>query len=341
MKKIIKLVILTLAINITSVAQDMNSLSQSGEVTRAGQTTMNFLLVGVSPKIAGRGNISASIGSGVESIFGNPAGLAEMSTSYQAFMSVTQWFADIKYLAAAVAWNTGNYGVFGLHVISIDYGKIKGAMLTDPDVGENNYILTGDVKNVGAYSIGLSYVKQVNTKFAIGGTMKYVTQQLGQLTNEDGSVSDNNQGKLAFDLGLRYYLGWKSLNLAMTMRNFSTFVRYQNESFSLPIIYTLGVGINMMELIEPSLGENNSILFSTEFVHPNNHSERINTGAEYIFQKMFTLRAGYEFNQDLLSFSFGAGINQNIGDIQLDVDYSYSKVKLFGGVNRFSLNIGF
>ena len=341
MKTIIKLVLLATAMNLTTVAQDMNSVGQGSQMDRAGQTSMNFLQIGVSPKIAGRGNTTTALGKGVESIFGNPAGLSEMSTPFEAFMSVTQWFADIRYLAGAVAWNSGSYGVFGVHFLSVDYGKIQGAVLTDPSVGEDNYILTGDIPNVGAYSLGLSYVMQVNPKFAIGGTVKYVAQQLGQLSNSDGSLSDNNQGRIAFDLGLRYYFGWKSLNLAMTMRNFSTFVRYQNQSFSLPIIYTIGAGLDVMDVLDPALAQDNSILFSAEYVHPNNHSSRINTGFEYSYQKMFTLRAGYESNHDLLSLSFGAGISQNLGDIRLEVDYSYSKVDLFGGVNRFSLNIGF
>lgn len=341
MKTIIKIVLLATALYFTTVAQDMNSVGQGGlDMDRAGQTSMNFLQIGMSPKIAGRGNVYTAVGKGVESIFGNPAGLSEMSTPFEAFMSSTQWFADIKYLAGAIAWNTGDYGVIGLHFLTVDYGSIKGAALTDPSVGDENYILTGDVKNVGAYSLGLSYVKQINLKFAMGGTVKYVAQQLGQLTNLDGSTSDNNQGKVAFDLGLRYY-PWKSLNFAMTMRNFSTFVRYQNQSFSLPLVYSLGIGMNVMEVLAPSLAENNSVLLSTEYVHPNNHSARINTGLEFIFQKMFTLRAGYESNHDLLSLSVGAGICQNIGDLRLEVDYSYSKVEIFGGVNRLSFSFGF
>jgi hypothetical protein len=230
--------------------------------------------------------------------------------------------------------------VVGLHFVTVDYGSIKGAALTDPNVGTENYILTGDVKNVGAYSVGLSYVKQINTKFAMGGTVKYVAQQLGQLTNDDGSISDNNQGKFAFDLGLRYY-AWKSLCLAMSMRNFSTFVRYQSQSFSLPLVYTLGVGVNVMDVLSPSLAENNSLLLSTEYVHPNNHSERVNSGVEYMFHKMVSVRAGYESNHDLLSWSLGAGVCQNMGDFHLEVDYSYSKVQLFGGVNRFALIVSY
>lgn len=175
----------------------------------------------------------------------------------------------------------------------------------------------------------------------MGGTMRYVSQQLGQLTNEHGSTSDNNQGKLAFDLGLRYYFGWKSLNLSMAMRNFSTFVRYQTQSFSIPIVYTIGMGMNIMEMMEPSLAENHNISITSELAHPNNFSQRINTGLECIYQKMFVIRAGYESNHDLLSWSIGAGTFLKIGEQNYEVDYSYSKMELFDGINRFSLTVGF
>ncbi|RPI04614.1 MAG: PorV/PorQ family protein [Ignavibacteriae bacterium] len=340
MKKIIKIMLLATAVCSMAVAQSMDEYGQGSTMDRAGQTSMNFLQIGASPAIAGRGNVYTAIGKGAQSIFGNPAGLSEMSSTYEAFVSSTQWFADIKYLAGAIAWNTEEYGVFGLHFLTVDYGSIKGAALTDPNVGTENYILTGDVKNVGAYSLGLSYTKQINPKFAMGGTVKYVAQQLGQLTNTDGSTIDNNQGKVAFDLGLRYY-PWKSLSFAMTMRNFSTFVRYQSQSFSLPIVYNIGLGLDVMEVFAPSSAENTSVLLSTEYSHPNNHSARINSGLEATFSKMFIVRAGYESNHDLLSWSLGAGIVQNISDMNLEVDFSYSKVELFGGVNRLSLAVGF
>jgi len=341
MKAIIKILLLATVLCGLAVAQDMKSIGQGSDINRSGQTSMNFLQIGVSPKIAGRGNTYTAFGKGAESVFGNPAGLSEMSTPFEVFFSSTQWFADIKYLAGALAFNAKEYGVIGLHFLTVDYGTIQGTALTHPETGEDNYILTGDIENVGAYSFGLSYVRQVNPKFTMGGTVKYVSQQLGQLTDDNGSVSDNNQGKLAFDLGLRYYFGWKSLNLSMAMRNFSTFVRYQTQSFSLPIVYTIGIGMNIMEMIEPSLAENHNILLITELSHPNNYSQRINTGVEYILQKMVVIRAGYESNHDLLSWSVGAGTFLKIGKQHFEVDYSYSNMDLFNGVNRFSLTIGF
>ena len=72
--------------------------------------------------------------------------------------------------------------------------------------------------------------------------MKYVGQQLGQSIGENGNTSDNNANKLAFDLGVKYFPGIESLRLGMSMRNFSTFVRYHSFSSPLPIIFAVWTG---------------------------------------------------------------------------------------------------
>lgn len=341
MKTFLKIMILALVAIEISAAQEMTAVGQGGVIMdRAGQTSMNFLQVGISPRIAGRGNVYTTLGKGAESVFGNPVGITEMTTKFEGFVSSTRWFADIQYIGAAIAWNGEEYGAVGLHFVTVDYGTIKGAALPDANVGDDNYILTGDVSNVGAYSVGLTYAKQINPKFSIGGTLKYVAQQLGYLTYADGTKEENDKGKLAADLGLRYYPGWSGLCLAMTMRNFSTYVRYQTQSFSLPLTYSLGVSLDLLQVFGTSTQKHN-LYVATEYVHPNNHSARMNGGVEYIFDNMVTLRAGYESNHDILSWSLGAGLSQNIEGILVSFDYSYSDTEIFNGVNRIGVSIGF
>ncbi|MBO8129892.1 MAG: PorV/PorQ family protein [Candidatus Marinimicrobia bacterium] len=321
--------------------EDMNSIGQGSKISKSGTTSMNFLQVGVSPNIAGRGNTYTAVCRGVESVFGNPAGLTELSTPIELFFSSTKWIADINYLASALAIKAGNLGVFGLHFLTVDYGYIQATALTHPEVGEENYRIIGEAKNVGAYSIGLSYVRQINIKFSMGGTVKYVSQSLGQLIDWDtGEATDNDRGKVAFDLGLRYYFGWKSLSLSMAMRNFSTYVLYQRTSFSLPLVYSIGLSMDLIEVIKPELRKLHSLLLITELSHPNNYYQRINAGVEYNYKSLFSLRAGYESNHDLLSWSIGAGTYLSVGKRRLEVNYSYSDVKLFNGVSRLSLTIG-
>ena len=347
MKRIIILIVTIISISGWSYAQiDMNTEGQGGvDLKKTGQTTMNFLQVGVSTKASGLADAYTALSRGVESIFTNPAGLTEMDSEFEAFVSSTQWFADIKYLAGAAAWNGGDIGVFGLSFIVVDYGSIKGASLipsTSAGSDPNGYTLTGDVPNVGAYSFGLSYVKAVSTKFSMGGTVKYVGQQLGQLIDANGT-SDNNKSTLSFDLGIKYFPGIESLRMGMSMRNFSTFLYYQNPNakFSLPLTFAVGLGMNVMDVINKDISKEHALMLSAEFVHPNNYTDRICAGVEYTFNDMISLRGGYETNHDVLSWASGVGVKQTLGGVTFDINYSYSNTEYFDGVNRFSLNIAF
>ena len=251
--KIIAFIIILSSINL--FAQDISSLGQSGtSIKQTGQASMTFLQVGVSPKAAGLGDAYTALSQGVESVFFNPAGLTEMNSQFGAFVSSTQWFADIKYLAGAVGYNSGDYGAFALSFIIVDYGTIKGYALVPEASTGKNYQSLGDLQNVGAYSFGLTYVKAVSTKFSIGGTVKYVGQNLGQLTDADyNAISDNNAHKFAFDMGVKYFPGIESLRLGMSIRNFSTFVQYQNFESPLPVSFAVGLGMNLMDLINKDI----------------------------------------------------------------------------------------
>jgi hypothetical protein len=347
MKRLIILMGLIISIsNLSLKAQvDMNTTGQGGvDLKQTGQTTMNFLQVGVSARAAGLGNAYTALSKGVESVFYNPAGLTEMNSQFEACVSTTQWFADIKYLAGAVAWNANEYGALALSFVVVDYGTIKGTRLVAyGSPGADNYELTGNVPNVGAYSFGLTYVKKISDKFSIGGTAKYVGQQLGQLTDESGNVSDNKHSRFAFDAGVKYFPGIESLRLGMAIRNFSTFANYGQTNFSspLPLTFSVGAAMNVMDLLNKDISIDHSLMLSTEFIHPNNYTDRVNTGIEYTFMNMFSVRGGYESNHDILSWAGGVGVKQTIEGIQFEINYSYSKAKYFDSVNRFAVNIAF
>lgn len=342
MKLLIKIFIMAVSLGVINLmAQDMGSSGQGVNLKQTGQSTMTFLEVGVSPKAAALGDAYTALSSGVQSVFANPAGLTEMNSKFQAFISSTQWIADIKYLAGAFAWNAGNYGAVALSFITVDYGSIKGTEFVPASSTGANYVLTGDVQNVGAYSFGLSYVKAINQKFSIGGTIKYVGQQLGQLTRADGSKSNNDASIWAFDMGIKYFPGIESLRLGMDIRNFSTFVRYQYFQSPLPLSFSVGLGMNIMDLINKDISQDQSIVVSSEFVHPNDYTDRVNTGVEYTFMKTISLRAGYESNQDIFSWSGGLGLSHSFAGTKFEIDYSYSHTQYFNGVNRFSLNVAF
>ncbi len=346
-RKLILVVAIILVSSLSLFAQVSNldgGGSDGVNLKQTGQTSMNFLLIPVSARASGMGNSFTALSKGIESVFYNPAGLTEMDTKTEFFFSSTKWFADINYLAGAVAYNADNYGSFALSFVYVDYGTIQGAsLIPNSQAGSDplGYTLTGDIKNVGAYSFGLSYVKKISDKFSMGGTMKYVGQQLGQSTGIDGNTSNNNENKLAFDLGVKFFPGIESLRLGMSMRNFSTFVKYHSFSSPLPIMFAVGLGMNVMDVINKDIANEHSLMVSGEFLHPNNYTDRMNFGLEYTFKDIFSLRTGYQTNNDILSWSGGLGVKQSLGGVIFNVDYSYSKTKIFNGINRFSIRIAY
>jgi len=314
----------------------LNSLSYSQiDLNKTAQSTMNFLLVSTSSKASALGDAYTSIGSGSEAMFYNPAGLAGMQTEFDINLNYTGWIADIKYLSGGVAWNLYDIGVIGINLLTVDYGTINGTSLT-LDIGNDlGYIDNGEISNVGAYAIGLSYARAISQEFSIGGTVKLVGQNLGVSIVQAGSV-ENNASKLSFDAGVKYKTGFKGFMFGMSIRNFSTEVKYVEEGFQLPLRFTLGISMDLVDFTNFDK-DNNSLMLSVESINDRSHAQQIGFGLEYEFLKMFSLRGGYILENDENSFNLGLGISW----YGLSVDYAYSPYGLLGDINRFSVRFSY
>ncbi len=312
-------------------------------LNKTAQSTMNFLLVGTSSRASALGEAFNAIGSGSESMYYNPSGLTSMTKDFDISLNYTSWIADIKYLSGAVAWNLGTYGVMGLNLLTVNYGTINGTSLILEDERESyplGYIDNGELSNVGAYSIGLSYAKAISEAFSVGGNVKLVGQNLGE-SNLGTTIKKNNATKLAFDAGVRYKTDFKGFTFGMSIRNFSTNIKREEIEEQLPLLFSLGASVNVMDIVDEEYAQSNSVLVEADFLHPNNYSERVNIGLEYQFQQMLFLRFGYQTNRDLASWSAGLGFNTSISDYDVGINYSYSKFDFFDSVSRVSLNFSF
>ncbi|OVE79693.1 hypothetical protein BVY01_01825 [bacterium I07] len=303
---------------------------------KLGQSTMNFLKIGVSPKAAAMGNAYVSMGNDVESVFYNPAGLAAITSGFNAFASHTQWIADINYTAGALAKSFGNFGTFAVSVLAVDYGDIQGADLVS-GTDAKGYVETGNI-DVGAYAFGLAYARPISNRFSMGGQIQYVGQKLGDAEAATG-MTENTINKLTFNFGIRFQTGVKDFTFAMAIRNFATQAKYEEVTAQLPLIFIVGSSIDLLQFF--SNDSRDSFLISAEFLHPNNYTERVNVGGQYSFMGLVSLRAGYEFNRDLAGLSAGIGLGHTIGGKRMEINYSYSDFDFFDGVNRLAVNITF
>lgn len=333
-----------LLVIITVLLFGVQSFAQVG-LNKLAQSTMDFLSVSLSPKASGMGDAYYAVGSGAESIFYNPAGLSESDRTFNVVVEYTQWIADINYLAGAASWNLGNYGTVGISLLSVNYGTIYGTSLS-PNTGSSlGYVDNGTLSNVNAYSFGVSYAKAISEKFSIGGNIRIAGQNLGSNNFYTGSSYagsiNNDAAKLVFDAGVKYYTGYKSFRFGMAIRNFSSDIKREAIYEQLPLTFTLGAAIDLLDFINPEHSKKDALTFAVDFLHPNNYSERFNIGTEYKLLGIFALRAGYQTNRDVQSWSAGVGFNSTLANKDVEVNYSFSKIDIFNNVNRLSVGFAF
>ncbi len=309
---------------------------------KVGQSTMNFQLVSVSARASALGEAFFAVCDGADALFFNPAGVTEMKTTCDLDLMYTGWIAGISYAGGAFAWNLGDVGTIGLSALAVDYGTIHATRLLSASSQTQDvaYEDMGDMNNVGAYSFGLSYARALSKEFSIGGTVRYTGQNLGESWLAAGK-KENSASVLVFDVGVKYYTGFRSFRFGMAFRNFSAQVKREQIEEQLPLTFTIGVAMDMFDLVDPGHSKESSMTLGVDFLHSNNYSERVNMGLEYTLMGMFALRGGYQTNRDVGSWSAGLGFFTSVEDYLLRFDYSYSQMKYFNGVNRFSLGFSF
>lgn len=317
-----------------NLAQDRQKLAQTG---------LKFLSVSMDPRSAALGDAVTSVTSKSTAMLYNPSVMGEMDGTADFSFGSTRWIADINYIygTGAISLFDGNYGVIGVSLVAVDYGEFIGTIVAPND---NGYLEVGTFKPT-SMAVGVGYANQLSEKFSVGGNVKYVRQSIGTtVTGYDASgnrvVDDNSVSAIAFDFGILYHTGFKSLNFGMSVRNFSTELKYKDEKFQLPLTFKLGLSINALDIF--NIDQNmHSFLVSVDASHPRDYSEQISIGAEYVFMNTLAIRGGLTSPTDEQKFTAGVGLRQTITGINLGVDYSYTPFGIFDNVHRFSVNIAF
>ena len=342
LQTIIISVLAWLSLWMTLYAQDNQKLAQTG---------FQFISVVSDARGAAMAEALTCIKAGSTSMFFNPAGMAEMQNIVDIAFSNNQWIADIQHLTLSVAFKPfdGRYGVIGFTGQYIKYGDFIGTVV-DQALPEG-YIETG-IFSPHAEAVGIGYAKALTDRFSVGGHISWAKQDLGQsvIPNENPTESfiDSTTGKVAyqdstrkatnvltplvFDFGTQFRTGYKSLVFGMSVRNFSQEMKYAYENFQLPLTFTLGISMDILDVI----GRGNfdhALLTSIDISHYRDHPEQLKIGMEYEIVKMIALRWGYMTNADERSgWSFGLGAAK----AGFAVDYSYTPYGIFNNVQRIT-----
>jgi hypothetical protein len=314
---------------------------------KLAQTGFEFLSVGTDARATGMGEAFTTVEGSSAALLYNPAGLAGITTFTDLSMNRLNWIADIKYLSGTIAFapSDGKYGVVGVSVMGIDYGQFN---FTRVAANEQGYVdITGWPKP-SAFVFGVGYGKALSNQFSVGGQVKYASQSLGKSfvpvyttsttaagqTKVDTAVveRDYTLGTIAFDFGTIYKTGLKSLAFGVAINNFSREIKYERESFQLPLSFKIGISMNVMDFV-PNLSEDHSFFVSIDANHPRSYAEYLNIGGEYVFAKTIALRVGYVTHHTDYGLTAGFGVRK----FGLAIDYSYMPHKVFNDIQRFSV----
>ena len=112
--------------------------------------------------------------------------------------------------------------------------------------------------------------------------------------------------------------------------NFGSNVTFVHESYPMPTSFSFGISGNALEF------DNHELLLSIQGRKPNDGGPKVTVGMEYRFQDIFFLRGGYH-DDEVKTFSAGAGVKVTIDGYALTADYSYTNFRLLGGAQRFGL----
>ena len=339
-----KYILLCLALSV------LFSESAFAQMKKVAQSGMTYLSISLGARESGIGNAATASVKGAQALFYNPGRITKVE-GFNAIFNQVNWLAETKIYGIGMVYNMGMYGAIGLDVIYMDYGDIMGTVRDDTN--PLGFKLTGNL-SIQDYAIGLSYAYQVNDRFSFGGKVKYAYEDLGRAsyaytTVYDPEVKDDvllfkeqnwDLGHLGFDFGASYDIGYKDMAFAVAFCNYSTDMKYYSEVFQMPLTIRMGLAMDIAKALMPDQKE---IVINTSIdaVSPIDYTNRVHLGSELIYKEKIALRTGYKFNYDVENFSFGLGLLFDYSSYEARLDYAYTNAEYFGGVNRFSLGIGF
>ena len=329
----------------SAFAQEEVTPETTVETEKRAQTGMKFLSTSLDARATALGGAVTADESYNTSaaMFYNPATMARMTNTFHAGFSNTQFIADIQYYALSLAFQPeGNLGVFGFSVMGVSYGDILLSIRDDDPTNPSGY------KDVGSFSpsglaVGLGYGRSFTDRFSIGAQIKLVTQDLGDQLITVSESREFKESTVAFDFGVLYNTGFRSLVIGMSARNFSREITYVQNSFELPLTFQIGLAMDIIDFtsLDPNMHQ---FQFRVDASRPRDFQEHVKVGGEYTFMNLLSLRAGLAeaFVQDEeRGVSLGAGLNLDVSNFNLTADYSFTDFGVFDSVNRFSIGVGF
>jgi hypothetical protein len=312
---------------------------------KTGTTSAQVLKFNVGPRAIGMGGAFTAVANDITAMYWNPGGTAHIKRN-EAFFNHTSLYADIRYDYAAIASHLYGFGTIGafVSVMSMDDMLVRTEQIPEG---------TGELFTAGAIVIGVNYSRFLTDNFAIGFNAKYINESIWHMSATG----------FAIDVGTMYRLHiLNEFRIAASISNFGTKMQMKGrdatrvissgsggdnyintnlelDRFDLPLLFRFGISTDILKQGASRLTT------SVDAIHPNDHTEYLNTGFEYAWNEIVFLRAGYNslFELDTeKGLTFGFGVHYRVVDaVVVKMDYAYQDYGRLKEVHYFSLGVTF
>lgn len=313
--------------------------------SKSGTTIGQFLLIEPSARVAGMGNAGVALYDEIVSAYFNPGAIGYQS-GYGVQFTHSEWLADISYDYVAASIQVGDLGNLFLNVTSLNSGEIDVRTVEQP-------LGTGERYTVSNIALVIGFGRQITDRFSAGLQLNYIQE----------TIWHSSLATFAINIGTIYHLG-NDMRIGASISNFGLQAEYSGrdlrfqydrdptkhgdnsrlpgevftDEFSLPVLFRVGIAWPVR------LNENNQVLLAMTAFHPNDNTESVSFGAEWLVFKRFALRGGYQnlFLEDSeVGLALGAGVHQKIGDFDFRFDYAWTDHGRLENTQRLTLGLQF
>lgn len=328
-----------LCANSSVFAQGQTDRTTAEDFKNEGSTGGTFQKIWVGARSAGMGGAYSALANDITSLYWNPAGIAQLQGT-NVGASYTRWFADVTHnFIGAVMPISEKYRV-GVSLTVVDYGSMERATL-QKDYNAGTF-------NANDLALGVSLAGALSERFSFGATVKYVRN----------AILDLSADGLAFDAGSLYQTDFYNMKISMALSNLGGERAFQGNSLSLlatnddfnsvqrpldtrlatnpfpiPLTFRIGAATDIFQ----GTVEDQIMNVALDFAAHSDGPETFNLGAEYLWNNLLALRAGYAFNQDQLGLGAGIGLRYKSEDFNGNVDYAINPTSSLGLIHRISI----
>lgn len=289
-----------------------------------------FLLVPVGARATALGQAAVADGGDTESMFWNPAGLAEMKKSQLTLHHYAAFFGNGDAFVVAVP---ASVGTFGAAAYIVDYGDFP---VTLP--GGGGVVGNAITRNI---ALELSYATNIAGGFSTGITYKLIQFRV-DCSGDCSLVPDAVGTTHALDFGVRFAVsGGVPIVFGAAIRNFGFKLQVNNQAQADPLPTRLQVGVAWLLLRRPPETQGFDVRLLADVqgtVGQGDPNPATLLGVDTGLSDALRVRAGYAFvDSQQRGPSLGVGVK--VGRLGLDFAKTFYAADAIGEADPFHVSL--